>query len=245
MIKLIITFLILLSVIHLNAQNYLDVHNKYLAPKENKQAFFKNQYVPIVLIGAGSVMTIGGIKKNIQKAFPNTDISIDDYLPFIPVAELYISDLAGIEHLNSVYDQTKYLFLSQFTSILTVEFLKRTIREKRPDGKSFSFPSEHATNAFVNATVLYHEFKDSSPLLSYSGFAIATITSILRVTNDQHWLPDVVAGAGIGIFVTNLVYYYQPFKSFDPFHISGKSLDIHIIPQISMNNCGFYLSYRF
>jgi len=243
--KLIIAFLIVLFIFSLNSHNYLHAQNKYLVPKENQKSFLKSQYVPIAIIGVGSVLTIGDIKKNIQKAFPNTNISIDDYIPFIPVAELYISDITGVEHLNTVYNQTKYLFLSQLTSVLTVELLKRTIREKRPDGGNLSFPSEHATNAFVNATVLYHEFKDSSPWLSYSGFAIAALTSILRVTNDQHWLPDVLTGAGIGILATNLVYYYQPLKNFDPFHLSGKSADIHIIPQISRNNCGFYLSCEF
>jgi len=243
--ELIIVFLIVLSVFPLNAQDYLEIQGKYLDLKENKQSFLKSQSVPIALIGVGSLMTIGTIKRKIQKEFPNTNISIDDYLPFIPVAELYISDVAGVEHLNTVYDQTKYLFLSQVASIATVEFLKITIREKRPEGGSFSFPSEHATNAFVNATVLYHEFKNSSSWVAYGGFAIATLTSVLRITNDQHWLPDVITGAGIGILATNFIYYYRPLKNFDPLHISDKSADLHIIPQIGMNNCGFYLSYKF
>ena len=108
--KLIIAFLIVLFIFSLNSHNYLHAQNKYLVPKENQKSFLKSQYVPIAIIGVGSVLTIGDIKKNIQKAFPNTNISIDDYIPFIPVAELYISDITGVEHLNTVYNQTKYYY---------------------------------------------------------------------------------------------------------------------------------------
>ena len=236
--KIILLAIISLIVFQLKAQTDSLTTNK----EQPCKTFLKTQYIPLGLIGIGSLLNIGTIKNHIEKAMPDTHTPIDNYLQFAPVAQLFIYDLSGARHKNDIFTQTKYLLLSQLTSGILVQSLKKITRVKRPQGKNTSFPSGHTTNSFVNATILYKEFKDTSPWLAYSGFAVATATGILRMTNRAHWLPDVLTGAGIGILTVNLVYYLEPLKNFNPFN---KSRDITFVPQIRRNSYGLYFAYKF
>ena len=203
---------------------------KYSGP-----GFTKSQLIPLGLISAGALLNIGTIKNNIQDIIPDTRTRIDDYLQYIPIAQLYLYDGLGYKHQNSLFTQTKYLAISHLISGFWVQVLKTTTQVKRPVGGNTSYPSGHTTNAFVNAAVLYHEFKDTDPWLAYGGFALSTATGILRMTNDAHWLPDVLTGAGIGILTVNLVYFVEPFKSFQPFK---KKRDLTLFPMISPYSAG-------
>ena len=87
-----------------------------------------------------------------------------------------------------------------------------------------------------------HEFRDSGPVLAYSGYFFSSTTATFRMINDRHWLSDVLVGAGIGILATELVYYLEPFKNFNPFK---KNDYINFVPMIDQNSKGFYFSYTF
>lgn len=120
--------------------------------------------------------------------------------------------------------------------------LKKITKKERPNGSPNSFPSGHTTFAFTNATVLFNEFRETSPVLAYSGYAFSTTTGIFRMLNNKHWLSDVLAGAGVGMIVTVFVYHFEPFKNFNPFK---KSKNLTFLSQISEDHYGFYLAYRF
>jgi membrane-associated phospholipid phosphatase len=169
------------------------------------------QFVLPALLMAGSVVLYAEpVKQDIQRIFPNTRTSVDDWLRYAPVAELYLFDLMGFKHRNSVAIQTVNLGISQLITSGLVTFLKRSVHAHRPSGGIHSFPSGHTSTAFVGATLLYHEFRDTEPILAWSGFALATATGLLRVTNDAHWLPDVMAGAAVGMAVTFLICQVNP-----------------------------------
>jgi hypothetical protein len=185
--------------------------------KGRNNNFLKRQILPISLVTTGSLLNIGTIKIDIQNKIPNTNTHIEDYFQYTPAALIYIYDLSGFKHQNSVFDQTKYYAISQIISSTLVGNLKRITKVQRPVGGKTSFPSGHTADAFVGATVLYHEFKDTEPILAYSGFIFATATGVLRMTNDAHWLPDVLTSAGIGMLATNIVYHFKPLKNFQPF----------------------------
>jgi hypothetical protein len=197
-----------------------------------KHTFLKQYRLPAGLLAGSLILQTGDIKKNIQDLFPNTETHIDDWLKHGPEVEMVVFDLAGIKHSNSVFDQTKYLLISHLVTGGIVQILKVTTHVTRPSGGKHSFPSGHTSYAFVGATVLYHEFRDTQPLLAYSGFALATATGILRITNDAHWLPDVMAGAALGILVTNLVYQIKPLKNFQPF---SQKCEINVIREKNLN----------
>lgn len=205
-------FFCLILILNGNAQN--DTLTVKINPEKS---FLKKQVLPVSFIATGTALSFGTLKRDIQDQFPNTNTKVDNILQFAPMAQMYAFDLMGIKHKNSVFDQTKYLVISQAASVLAVQSLKRITKVERPSGVRTSFPSGHTTCAFVGATMLYKEFKDTDPLLAYSGFAVAATTGLLRITNDKHWLSDVVAGAGIGILTVNLVYHFKPLKNWQPF----------------------------
>lgn len=203
---------------------------------------------PVALITSGLIINNSDFEKNFQKNIRNkvgNDFhnSIDDYAQYVPIAELYIADVFGVKSKNQWFDQTKYLFISNLITGLITHGLKNTIYKTRPDGSgNNSFPSGHTSFAFTNATVLFNEFKGSSPFLAYSGYAFSTTTATFRVLNNRHWVSDVLVGAGIGILVTNLVYYFEPLKSFNPFIDSNK---FSLLPTYEKGKYGMYFSYTF
>jgi len=216
-----------------------------LKPKK-KRSLLQKSIVPASLIGLGLMINNSDFEKNLQTDLRNSvgndyEFPIDDYMLFVPIAQMYVADAFGMKAKNHWFDQTKYLFISNVLSTGISELLKSTITKMRPDGSdSHSFPSGHTTIAFTNAAVLQNEFQDTSVVFAYSGYAFAATTGAFRMINNKHYLSDVLVGAGIGIFVTQLVYHFEPFKNFNPFK---KSKDISLFPQYKENTYGFYFSY--
>ena len=204
--------------------------------------------VPVSLIGVGAIISNSQFEQNLQTNIRNKvgddyEFAIDEYTQYVPIAEMYIADLVGIKSKNHWFDQTKYLIISTFFSSGITFVFKSTIDKARPDGSDDdSFPSGHTSFSFTNATVLFNEFQQTSPLLAYSGYAFSTTTGVFRVINDIHWLSDVLVGAGIGIIATHIVYYFEPLKNFNPFK---KSENVLLIPKMDRNGYGVYFSYAF
>jgi membrane-associated phospholipid phosphatase len=79
-----------------------------------------------------------------------------------------------------------------------------------------SFPSGHTTVAFAAATVFAMEYKNKRlvPIISYS---VATLIGLSRITENKHWLTDVVAGAALGFLtgqqVVNNYHRYARIKN--------------------------------
>ncbi|MBB1285236.1 phosphatase PAP2 family protein [Flavisolibacter sp. BT320] len=70
-------------------------------------------------------------------------------------------------------------------------------RESREDRIGSSFPSGHTTAAFAVATVFAEQYKNKSwiPLIAYSA---ASLVGVSRLSENKHWITDVVAGAALG-----------------------------------------------
>ena len=184
---------------------------------------FKDQVLPVSLIAGGLVIEAANVKKDIQSFFPRTNTRADDYIRYVPVGLLYGSDILGRRHRNNAFNQTKLLLISELTTAILTQALKKITNVTRPNGGNLSFPSGHTSEAFTFATVLYKESVDYDPVLGYSGYLFSTATGVLRITNNRHWASDVLVGAGLGIIVTNLVYYINPFKKWDPLKLNKRA----------------------
>jgi membrane-associated phospholipid phosphatase len=191
---------------------------------KHKSALYKSQIIPAALTVGGLVTMLSKLDHKITTSrFPLAYTDVDDYLRHVPMLGMYIADAVGVKSQNSVWNQTKYLALSQLSCGLIVEAIKRAIHRQRPNGwDDMSFPSGHTSYSFVGATVLYHEFKNRNKAIAYSGFVIATTVGVFRVIKQRHWASDVLVGAGLGIMTTNLVYHLKPFKDWRPFKRSNK-----------------------
>ena len=88
-----------------------------------------------------------------------------------------------------------------------VNGMKYSIDRTRPNGGHGSFPSEHTATAFMGATLLAHEYGHKSIWIPIAGYSLATVTGVLRILNNRHYVSDVLVGAAIGILAAELAYW--------------------------------------
>jgi membrane-associated phospholipid phosphatase len=192
--------------------------------KKRNNTFIKKSILPASLIGIGLFINFSSgslgkenLQENIQDGL-NFDSNLENIFLITPAIELYAANIFKVPSKNTVIDQTKNLLIANLVTFGVSELLKQSTNELRPDGSDYlSFPSGHTANAFVMATVLHHEYIDSSPWLAYSGYAFSTATAVFRVLNNKHYVSDVMVGAGIGIAITELTYAFKPLQNWHPF----------------------------
>jgi hypothetical protein len=224
-----LTFLILffnLTTLYAQVDSIKSVH-------KSRHEFAKSMILPVSLGVTGIVVKETNFREyfqqKVQSSNLRTNTKIDNYIQYAPIAELYTSDLVFSKSKNEVFQQTKNLAISEILTAIIVQGLKKTTKNTRPNGSPFSFPSGHSGQSFTGATALYLEYKDSNKLFALSGYGFSTATGILRITNNRHWLSDVLVGAGIGIISTRLVWYVNPLENWKPF----KSKKIAIYPYVN------------
>lgn len=177
---------------------------------------FRISAAPVILIGYG-VSTLGSnglflSSKDVQrwrnKNFSSFKTDIDDHMPSIPIAVMYVLDLARVRHKNNWVSQTIIFGLANALNGFLTNQTKRISHIQRPDSTDYlSFPSAHTTSAFLAAEILHQEFKDASIWISIGGYTFAAAVAALRILNNKHWLSDVAAGAGIGILSAKITYF--------------------------------------
>ena len=176
---------------------------------------------PTALITSGLIVKESSFRKSFKDDIQNskwrTNTQIDNYIQYAPMAEMYIVDISLSKTKKEVFQQTKNLIISQLFTAVIVQTLKMSTNITRPNGAAHSFPSGHTSVAFTGATALYLEYRDTNPFIAYSGYGFSTATGILRITNNKHWLSDVLVGAGIGMLSAQLTWYINPFKNWNPY----------------------------
>jgi len=81
--------------------------------------------------------------------------------------------------------------------------LKVAVGRERPDAENNrSFPSGHASNYFMIATVVERHYGVKAGI---AGYVVAAGVAISRVAKDEHWASDVAAGATLGWIVGRTV----------------------------------------
>lgn len=105
--------------------------------------------------------------------------------------------LAGrLSHRPAVAILGADLVRAQIINTALTQGIKVAVDRTRPDGARFSFPSGHSSSAFATATVLQRHFGWKAGIPAY---ALASYVASSRLTENRHFLSDVVFGAGIGI----------------------------------------------
>ncbi|HYM93481.1 MAG TPA: phosphatase PAP2 family protein [Chitinophagaceae bacterium] len=150
-------------------------------------------------------------KNEIREDHPRFRTHIDNYIQYSPAFAVYGLNALGVKGKNNFRDRTMLFLISEFFMGASVTLLKKVAHQLRPDSSDYySFPSGHTATAFAGAEFLRQEYKDVSPWIGYAGYGIATITGILRMYNNKHWLSDVITGAGFGILSTRAAYWIYP-----------------------------------
>ena len=170
--------------------------------------------VPGVLIGYGvSTVRDHGFyssyqaQADAQRAFPNFHFTIDNYLGYVSYLGLAGAELAGVPPRHDVLNTALLLLKAEILLNATVLGLKYTTHVERPSGKDdHSFPSDHAAQAFLAASVVDLELRHNSRWYGVGAYGLASSVAVLRVLNNKHWESDVFAGAGFGILSAHLAY---------------------------------------
>lgn len=184
-------------------------NNQKLFTKENG----KRLILPATLIVAGTAM-YGNPGKKFQNLRDNYtagfSTGFDEYLQYAPVAMLYGMKISGIEGKS---DWARLITTNAISAVImagTVNAIKYTVKEPRPDGsRDNGFPSGHTALAFMSAAMVHHEYgMTRSPWYSVAAYGIASSTAAMRVMNNSHYVHDVIMGSGMGILSTELGYMF-------------------------------------
>jgi hypothetical protein len=246
---------------------FLPVFQSFLYGQANENNFVDsipekqhNKTTEIIGIALPSAMTTyglislgdNGIRKidhNVYNSIEQNDrfwyTNADDYVQYAPAVAAYAMKFCKVESAHNLLDMTILYGLSNLLAGGIVQGTKVISDRERPNGSGDrSFPSGHTQTAFVAAEFLHQEYKDKSIWISIGGYSAATFVGIARVYKNKHWVSDVVAGAGIGILSTKVVYWTYPYLQ-KTFGKKDKSLQTFIFPEYSGGNLSLALSHTF
>ncbi|MDA2928522.1 phosphatase PAP2 family protein [Acidobacteria bacterium AH-259-O06] len=147
--------------------------------------------------------------------------------------------IAGLLVVNKFYPDNRFhsmsLALTQgwvLNNALTYA-LKFSSHRRRPnDSSNLSFPSGHASNAFMWATVAsqYYGRKVAIP-----AYATAVFIGCSRIANSAHYMSDVIAGAALGYIVGRTVVR----------GLEDRQRHIIWLPSVSPDGFGMSLKFDF
>lgn len=166
--------------------------------------------VPVSLIATGFIVKGEDTHfRSLRNDYvPSYKHPYDNYTQFLPAAVMLGMKACGVKGRSS---WGRMLVSDAFSTAImaaTVQYMKMNTNVHRPDGSNnHSFPSGHTATAFMTATMLTKEYGHISPWIGIGSYTVATATGIMRVTNNKHWLSDVLTGAGIGILATEVGYW--------------------------------------
>ncbi|MFC6996296.1 phosphatase PAP2 family protein [Rufibacter roseus] len=212
---------------------------KPLNPDLRKGELRKRIIAPAIFVGLGLLMIDNPVYDRHDfrydlrtKPFPNFKTDIDDYTIFLPAVGLTAFNILSSQNRHDVTRQIGLLAASGALASGILWPLKKVTAVPRPNEENaYSFPSGHTTYAFVVATMVSREFKGKSKWIGIASYTAAGTTGMMRVLNDAHWFSDVLAGAGVGILSTNLVYLAHDRW----FRNKGLNTDTAIYPTILPN----------
>ena len=198
--------------------------------------------IPAILIGGGIAVNNQDFK-NKQITWHNENYKdfnnkADDFLQLAPHAAVFGLDWIGVKSKHNFKDKVGLMLTGGIIMLGTVQILKSTTKEVRPDGSAAnSFPSGHTANAFFGATILAKEYSSKSILIPIGGYAVATLTGALRMANNRHWASDVLVGAGIGIVSGEVAYIVYPWLR-EKLGGKGKNKSVVFMPIYDGNTMG-------
>ncbi|MBF9252901.1 phosphatase PAP2 family protein [Pontibacter sp. 172403-2] len=210
--------------------------------------FLKRAVIPAAALVAAGLYTIQGhgvfssfdARDARNRNTPNFSTKIDDYLFFTPIVGLYAFDLLSSQNRHDIRRQTGLLLASGVLTTAIVFPFKNLTDIDRPNGNPTAFPSGHTAYAFTIATLMDKEFRHKSPWISVGSYAVAGATGVMRVLNNEHWMADVLAGAGVGILSVNTIYWLESKIA------QNKGLNTALIPVVLPNGqpgMGFVLQF--
>jgi hypothetical protein len=234
--------LVFFSIVNLHAQHSAK-HDTTQVEVPTKRKVLKAVTIPTIFVATGTYLTLDDrirldIRNARNKHYPNFHTSVDNVLFAVPAVAVYALNISGVKSKHDFINTSLLLAKSQLLNMALTFPIKKLTHVIRPDNSNDkSFPSGHTSHAFAAATFMAKEFKHKSIWYGVGAYTIATGVGVLRIMNNRHWVSDVIAGAGIGILSTNIVYLTHQNKW-------GKKNNLTVIPTYSQGP-GVYICYVF
>lgn len=230
---------------------YSDWYSFEAPEKGYTEKFLKSSIAPLALAGAGLLIQANvPFKHELQTHLDwNKDFRVpmyEDELRWAPYYVGFMLPVFGVYPKHKALHAIPLAIGAYCLADVCVSSLKRSTGIQRPNEKLHhlynSFPSQHTSMSFVAATILHHEFGHYSPWISVGGYAVATYVGYTRIAQSYHWTADVLVGAAIGTFCTNLVYWaYDGLSDW----ICQDDESLSILPAYDGRNAYLSLSYQF
>ena len=164
--------------------------------------------LPVATVGLALLPLDSHVSNLVQTKMPDFEMVFDDYIQYLPWAAHFTMGLCGVKGVSkNRYQVLTADALAAVMMVSVVQGLKYSINRTRPNGHSVSFPSGHTAAAFTGATLLAHEYAHRNIWIPIAGYTVATVTGVMRVLNNRHYVSDVVVGAAIGILSAELAYW--------------------------------------
>lgn len=176
--------------------------------------YFRQSIFPVTLATSSlAILAFPDLKYEIQEQL-NWDkydqVKLwDDELRYAPMGAVALLSLVGLKGEHTLLEQVAIGGVAYILADFIVYRTKLATQVARPAPftERNSFPSQHASIAFVGATFLHREFGYISPWISVAGYTTATWVAYSRVARNRHFVPDVLMGAAVGTLATNATYW--------------------------------------
>ncbi len=249
-------FIINITVAQINPQNGADtlkisIPNFATAGNQSFKGTLRSTYkVPLIFVAGGifsltdnEILSREEVYEERNEWIPKFHHHADNYLQHAPILAVYGLNMIGVKGKNDFGNRTALLIKSELIMTVLTCSLKKITAVPRPDdpGAKTSFPSGHTAQAFATATFLSKEYGHKSIWYSIAAYSMATTVGAMRVMNNRHWVSDVLVGAGIGIFSTNLAYLTHQYK----WGKNGKSGQTLVMPSYDGQTGMLSLVHRF
>lgn len=174
------------------------VRAKPFAPGSSKarQGTGLRDAVPLIALTAGTFVA-GGLRRDSELAATGTDM-----------AEAAVLSVIGANVLKKISGRLRP---------------HEAIGRGQWGRGGSSFPSDHVAAVFAAAQVLSDRLPVERQALRWAAYGLAGATAVARISGNDHWLSDTVAGAALGMATGRFV----SARRLDSFH----NLQVGIAPQ--------------
>ncbi|MBU0529072.1 phosphatase PAP2 family protein, partial [bacterium] len=146
----------------------------------------------------------------------------------LPVS-IIITSKASDESNNEMLGKLEFAASALVVNGVTTVILKELIGRERPNGSNNrSMPSGHTSHSFAVAAVANELYGRK---VGTAAYLIAGLVAVSRINDNDHYLSDVIVGAGLGAVIgRGFAKTYQEKKH---------------IPNLTINNKGLNIMYDF
>jgi len=116
----------------------------------------------------------------------------------LPVS-IIITSKAADDSNREMKEKLEFAASALVANGVTTVILKKLIGRERPNGlNNHSMPSGHTSQSFAVAAVVNEIYGQNAGIVAY---LIASLVGISRINDNDHYLSDVIVGAGIGTVI--------------------------------------------